>query len=64
MQRVTINVDDDFKEMLERRASFQRRSLSKEVVFLLETALAQEEQSNIAILRMHLQADQEGPEPG
>jgi plasmid stability protein len=59
MQRITINVDDEFKEMIERRASFQRRSVSKEIVFLLETALAQEESSNIAILRMHMQAEAE-----
>ena len=57
MQRFTVNVDDDLKALLERRAQFQRRSLSSEVVFLIESALAQEEQTNRAILRLHLEAE-------
>lgn len=51
MKRITINVDDDLKEALERRAIFLRRSLSSEVIILVETALAQEDESNRAILQ-------------
>lgn len=53
MQRITLNVDDELKEVLERRAKFLRRSLSAEAVTLIETALAQEDETNRAILQAH-----------
>lgn len=53
MKRITLNVDDDLKEILERRATFLRRSLSSEIVVLVETALAQEDESNRAILQAY-----------
>ncbi|TPJ51671.1 MULTISPECIES: hypothetical protein [unclassified Mesorhizobium] len=53
MKRITVNVDDELKEILERRATFLRRSLSAEIVTLVETALAQEDETNRAILQAH-----------
>lgn len=53
MKRITVNVDDELKELLERRSTFLRRSLSAEIVTLIETALAQEDETNRAILQAH-----------
>lgn len=53
MKRITVNIDDELKEILERRSTFLRRSLSAEVVTLIETALAQEDEANRAILQAH-----------
>ena len=53
MKRITVNVEDELKEVLERRAMFLRRSLSAEIVVLIETALAQEDETNRAILQAH-----------
>ncbi|RUU78134.1 hypothetical protein [Mesorhizobium sp. M7A.F.Ca.MR.362.00.0.0] len=53
MKRITVNVDDELKEVLERRATFLRRSTSAEIVTLIETALAQEDETNRAILQAH-----------
>ena len=53
MKRITVNVDDELKEVLERRATFLRRSLSAEIVTLVETALAQEDETNRVILQAH-----------
>ncbi|MER8983969.1 hypothetical protein NKK48_01555 [Mesorhizobium sp. C386A] len=53
MKRITVNVDDELKAVLERRAMFLRRSTSAEIVVLIETALAQEDETNRAILQAH-----------
>lgn len=59
MRRVTVNLEDELKTVLERRAGFQRRSLSSEIVYLIENALANEEETNVAILRMTMNSNAE-----
>jgi plasmid stability protein len=58
MQRVSIQIEDSMKEMLQHRAAHNHRSLSKEIGFLLDTAIAAEMETNIAILRLAQQAGQ------
>ena len=63
MQRVSILIEDTLKDVLMARALHNRRSLSKEIYFLIETALAAEMETNLAILRMAQQMGQSEPEP-
>lgn len=52
MQRVTLNLPDELADMLRSRAHHNLRSVSKEVRLLVETAIASELETNLAILRM------------
>lgn len=56
MTRFTMTLDPELYSLLQSRANYNRRSISKEVVFLLETALAAEIDGNVSILRTLMQA--------
>lgn len=56
MTRFTMTLDPELYALLTSRANYNRRSISKEVVFLLETALAAEIDGNVSILRTLMQA--------
>lgn len=52
MQRVTVNMPDGLAEVLRLRAEHNHRSLSSEIVSLCEHRLADENEANLAILRV------------
>ena len=56
MMRTTISLDGDLYAVLVKRAEFNRRSLSGEILYLIECALAGEIESNQHILRTLLMA--------
>ncbi|WP_454287259.1 hypothetical protein [Rhizobium arsenicireducens] len=56
MRRFSTSLDDDLYALLESRAELNRRSMNKELVFLLETALASEHGENLDILRTLMMA--------
>lgn len=56
MTRFTMTLEPELYALLQSRAAYNRRSISKEVVFLLETALAAEIDGNVSILRTLMQA--------
>lgn len=56
MTRFTMTLDPELYALLQSRANYNRRSISKEVVFLLESALAAEIDGNLSILRTLMQA--------
>ena len=58
--RTTISLDGDLYAVLVKRAEFNRRSLSGEILYLIECALAGEVEGNQHILRTLLMA-QGGP---
>lgn len=51
MRRFSTSLEDDLYELLESRASLNKRSMNKEVVFLLEAALSAEHGENLEVLR-------------
>lgn len=51
MRRYSASFDDDLFELLESRAALNRRSMNKEIVFLLESALSAEHGENLEVLR-------------
>lgn len=60
MTRFTLTMEDDLFQLLQNRARFNRRSMSNELVFLLEAALAAEMEGNLDIYRALMYA-QGGP---
>lgn len=60
MMRTTISLSGDLYAVLVKRAEFNRRSLSGEILYLIECALAGEIEGNQHILRTLLMA-QGGP---
>ena len=56
MMRASVNLDDDLYVVLIRRAEYNHRSLSGEILYLLECALASEVEGNQQILRTLLMA--------
>lgn len=62
MKRLPIGLSEDMYAMIKSRAELNRRSMSQEMVFLLEAALAVEYGDNLAILRT-LMAAQGGIQP-
>lgn len=62
MNRFSITVEPELKNVLRQRADFNKRSLNGEIVYLLECALAAEIEGNQAILRTLMLA-QGGPTP-
>lgn len=56
MMRMTVNVEPDLYAVLTKRAEFNRRSLSGEILYLIECALAEEIEGNQSILRTLMMA--------
>ena len=56
MMRATVNLEPDLYAVLTKRAEFNRRSLSGEILYLIECALAEEVEGNHSILRTLLMA--------
>lgn len=56
MHRVTVSLETDLSTLLQNRAKYNRRSLSQEIVFLLEAALAAENEGNLSIIRTLMMA--------
>jgi len=51
MKRFTITLEEDLFDHLFERSEHNRRSMSQEIVFLLECALAAEVEGNLSIMR-------------
>lgn len=51
MHRLSVALDDDLSALIQSRAEINKRSMSKEVIFLVEAALAAEHGGNLEILR-------------
>lgn len=51
MHRLSVALDDDLSALIQSRADLNKRSMSKEVIFLVESALAAEHGSNLEVLR-------------
>ncbi|KQS84254.1 hypothetical protein ASG58_21020 [Rhizobium sp. Leaf383] len=51
MHRISVALDDDLSALIQSRAEMNKRSMSKEVIFLVEAALSAERGSNLEILR-------------
>lgn len=51
MHRLSVALNDDLSALIQARADINKRSMSKEVIFLIEAALAAEHGSNLEILR-------------
>lgn len=56
MRRLTISLEEDLYELLHNRSNYNRRSMNKEIVFLLEAALSMENEGNLNILRTMMMA--------
>ena len=56
MIRLTITLEDELSETIKRRAEFNRRSMSQEINFLIEAALAAELEVNLNMLRVMMKA--------
>lgn len=52
MERFTVSLDPELFSLLHDRAKYNRRSMSQEIVFLIEAALAAGNEGNLEILRM------------
>jgi hypothetical protein len=55
-RRYSLTMDDEFYKHLEGRAALNNRSLNKEILFLVEGALASELDGNLHILRVLMKA--------
>jgi hypothetical protein len=51
MRRLSTTLEDDLFDLIQGRASLNRRSMNKEVVFLIESALAAQHGDNLEVLR-------------
>jgi hypothetical protein len=51
MRRIPVALDDSLSALIESRAEINKRSMNKEIVFLVEAALAAEHGDNLEILR-------------
>ncbi len=56
MDRLTVSLGGDLFSLLRHRAEYNRRSMSQEIVFLIESALASEIEGNITIMRTLMMA--------
>jgi hypothetical protein len=56
MDRFTVTLEPELFNLLKGRAAYNRRSMSQEIVFLVECALAGEIDSNITIMRTLMMA--------
>ena len=51
MRRFSTSLENDLYDLLESRAALNRRSMNKEIIYLLEAALAAEHGENLDIVR-------------
>ncbi|MBC2806550.1 Arc family DNA-binding protein [Rhizobium ruizarguesonis] len=51
MIRLSTSLPDELFNLLQSRADINKRSMNKEVIFLLEAALAAEHGDNLALIR-------------
>lgn len=51
MRRIPVALDESLSALIESRADINKRSMNKEIVFLVEAALAAEHDGNLEILR-------------
>lgn len=49
--RFSLSMDEDLYLLLQNRAMYNKRSMAKELIYLIEAALAAESAGNIDILR-------------
>lgn len=56
MRRLSTALEDDLYALIQSRAEMNRRSMNKEVIFLIEAALAAEHGDNLEIFRTLLMA--------
>lgn len=56
MDRFTVTFEPELFSLLRNRAAYNRRSMSQEIVFLIECALANEIEGNITIMRTLMMA--------
>ena len=56
MDRFTVSLEPELFTLLRDRAAYNRRSMSQEMVFLIECALASEIDGNLSILRTLMMA--------
>lgn len=56
MERFTVSLEPELFSLLRDRAAYNRRSMSQEMVFLIECALSAEIESNITIMRTLMMA--------
>lgn len=51
MHRLSVALSEDLSALIQARADINKRSMSKEVIFLVEAALSAEHGTNLEILR-------------
>lgn len=51
MRRIPVALDDSLSALIESRAEINKRSMNKEIVYLIEAALSAEHGSNLEVLR-------------
>lgn len=51
MKLLSIRLEPDLYALIQSRASFNHRSMSREVTFLIEAALGAESEGNLQIIR-------------
>ena len=56
MDRFTVTLEPELFNLLKHRAAYNRRSMSQEIVFLIECSLANEIEGNITIMRTLMMA--------
>lgn len=56
MERFTVSLEPELFSLLHERARYNRRSMSQEIVYLVECSLAAEIDSNISIMRTLMMA--------
>lgn len=56
MERFTVSLEPELFSLLRDRAAYNRRSMSQEIIFLIECALASEIDGNITIIRTLMMA--------
>jgi hypothetical protein len=56
MRRLSTALEDDLYELIQSRAAMNHRSMNREVIFLIEAALAAEHGDNLQIYRTLLMA--------
>lgn len=51
MRRIPVALDDSLSALIESRAELNKRSMSREILFLVEAALAAEHAGNLEMFR-------------
>lgn len=64
MNRFTLTISDDLLQVIRSRASLSRRSISGEIIYLVEAALAAEMEGDTGLMRaLYLLRSESRPEP-